>query len=257
MNWLEKIPDCYFYVPKELTKALCEKLELKPKELQEKIKEEGHSFVPEEFKRVRLQGFREVARIRGIESAELISDHCSPDYVSKTSRIVWRENEYGSQEISTDCGESFPKDEPPPFHKYPACLAANRAFARNVRAFLNIMVMADVEFDGDSLLKDNTDNAEESSFEPQAVLAKKAKKLGFTFEQIRARVKEKGLSEEADDWSDFADMPKDLSLRVSGMLNEKKEKDAMPKKKRAVKKTPAKKRGRGRPPKNRQGQLYL
>lgn len=249
MNWIEQISDKYFYVPTELRKALCEKLGLKPAELKEKISTHGHSFIPEDFKRIRLQGLREVARIRGIESATLISDHCSPDYVSKTSLVTWRENEYGPREVSSDCGESFPKNEPPPFHNYPSSLAANRAFARNVRAYLNICVMADVEFEGDSLVQDNTDQGEESSFEPQAVLAKKAKKRNLSFEDIRKRIIDLGLSEEADSWADFADIPHGLALKMSGILN-KKEEEKKPVKKRAVKKTATKKvakKKRGRP----------
>lgn len=134
---------------------------------------------------IKLGGIKWLARLRGYEkvSFELISGE--PNVVVKCS-IDWIpsvENPLGaSYEEIASCG---PKNAEEFNLKYAESIAANRAFVRCVRNFLNVNIVGEEEiFDKEQSVAKDTPSNSGIAVDPQSIFIKIAKEKGMDFPQI-------------------------------------------------------------------------
>jgi hypothetical protein len=106
--------------------------------------------------------------------------------------------------------------------KFLESIAANRAFIRCVRNFLNIHIVGADEIDKNSASKPDFGNVNAASFTPQATLEKRCKGASIqSFDEFKdflrkAWSEETYRNEDAKNWSSYEDIPpKDARTLIS------------------------------------------
>lgn len=166
---------------------------------------------------IKLGGIKELAKLRGFSDVQFITSKCDYDHAVVTCRIKFLPN-YETNNKSVQFEEianasSWNTDD---FAgKFLESIAANRAFVRCVRNFLNIHIVGDDEIDksdGGKVPK-REDEKPNSGFEPSAILQKKALNKGYNdYEEfkgwLRKLYKENIYrNDDIPNWNDFNDIP--------------------------------------------------
>jgi len=184
---------------------------------------------------IKLSGIKEVLKLRGYESLDYQVVKAEETHAVVKCRIDFCSN------YESDCGDGYKN---PSFTevanatlnncdgfsaKFLESIAANRAFVRCVRNFLNIHIVGADEIDksGKGELKSedfDTASVTASSFTPQASLEKKAREKGYNdYESFKVFLRELWTSEryrneDAPNWNEFSDIPVKDARIISGIL---------------------------------------
>lgn len=165
---------------------------------------------------IKLSGIKELAKIRGFTSVEYNIIKCEIDHVAVKCCISWMPNyESESQPVYfEDVGNATVHNTSNFAVKFLECIAANRAFVRCVRNFLNIHIVGADEIDGSS--KDSSalyqQITEASLPSAQKTLEKAAKSKGFeTFKDFKYFLEKLPNSDsyknlDTSEWNEYSDI---------------------------------------------------
>lgn len=170
IDWKAMIPTKYLFINEE--KAKKSKVEIP-----EKIEDADESIVV-----IKLGGIRWLARVRGYESVSYEVVQTSPDVIVKC-QICWTpnlENPVGAtyEEIAS-CGS---KNADSFGQSFAETVAANRAFVRCVRNFLNINIVGEEELSEEP--EAPTEGSKSVSADPQSIFVQKCKDKGMSDEEV-------------------------------------------------------------------------
>lgn len=165
---------------------------------------------------IKLSGIKELAKLRGFTKVSYDVIKCEPDHVAVKCAISWIGNfESGNEVVHfEDMANATVYNTSNFAQKFLETIAANRAFVRCVRNFLNIHIVGADEIDSSNGKSLPSARSETPSCGPLAVLMK-CLDLDNTEEDFKS-FKEvlRGLwkskkykNEEAADWSSWEDIP--------------------------------------------------
>lgn len=206
VDWKRMIDPKYIEINKEYSDALEKKYgkpidQIKPEEVQE-----------EECLLIRLQGFKELAMLRGYESVEFSSPATFNDFVSRTCRITWIPNfETPKTFITEACADACDKNIIGWYKNYLSSAAENRAFVRCVKLALGIHILGKEEIGA----KDTSQGLDdvENPASPHGMLKKILENRGITFEQFK-NLMIKDNFEGAAEWETFKKIPANKILEL-------------------------------------------
>ncbi len=176
------------------------------------------STVEDYFLYVTLGGYNEVARLRGFDSLVHSVDYIDSQKAVVTCTIHFipnTEEPNGLTCAGVASGSIY--NISPDFAPFMETIAENRAFVRAVRRALNINIVGAEELGkGVSLPAGGATSAPESapeetaSLKPYAVLEKRCRELGVTFDVLKGRsIASKSLLKgDASQWTDWRDIEK-------------------------------------------------
>jgi hypothetical protein len=166
---------------------------------------------------IKLSGIKELAQLRGYSKVTYEVVKCEMDHVSVKCRIEWIENsEDGTAIIFEDMANATKQNASDFGAKFLETIAANRAFVRAVRNFLNIHVTGSDEIDSSGSRKTQTDSAEDDSGvapTPRSILISLATKRGCAsfseFQEELRKLWKAGVykNENIKNWLDWGDIP--------------------------------------------------
>jgi hypothetical protein len=203
-------------------------------DLQSRV-QSGQFDVDDKYKLVLLQGWRELATLRGYSGYEYTHFNSEQGYSSVACKIYWIANfESNNQPVFSVDGADAHYHNTYDFAKsYLTTIACNRAFARAVRSYLNISILAADEISdkkSDSGLLSGSSDESIGVPNPQLTLAKfVAANLdikdfeGFKKYLRTLIVKGCKIIPESDfskwkDYSSFEDIPKRVAIGLIGSL---------------------------------------
>ena len=178
---------------------------------------------------IKLAGIKELAKLRGYTSVKYDVVKCEASYVSIKCGITWipnYESEYES--YYEDIANATVNNTSDFAVKFLETIAANRAFVRAVRNFLNIYIVGSDEIDSSkkgtpSTFEDENDASLPSS---QNMLQKIAKQNGYeSFSDFQNYLREcwklnTYRNEEVKTWSSYDDIPaKEARILISMLEN--------------------------------------
>jgi hypothetical protein len=177
---------------------------------------------------IKLSGIKELAKLRGFTEVKYEVIKCEINHVAVKCGISWIGNfESESQPIYfEDIGNATVHNTSNFAVKFLECIAANRAFVRCVRNFLNIHIVGADEIDSSSkdsseLIQEITEAALPSA---QKTLEKTAKKKGYdTFDEFKNFLRdmwksEKYQNENVKTWDGYFDIPASDSRKLMVLL---------------------------------------
>ena len=177
---------------------------------------------------IKLSGIKELAKLRGFICVKYEVIKCEINHVAVKCGISWIGNfESESQPIYfEDIGNATVHNTSNFAVKFLECIAANRAFVRCVRNFLNIHIVGADEIDSSSkdsseLIQEITEAALPSA---QKTLEKTAKKKGYdTFDEFKNFLRdmwklEKYQNENIKTWDGYFDIPASDSRKLMVLL---------------------------------------
>jgi hypothetical protein len=178
---------------------------------------------------ITLAGLKELANLRGFRSVQIVSIESSKEFACASCGITWIGN-YESENRDVVYNEiaSAHIDNVDDFgKKYLDTIAANRAFSRSIRNFLNIHVVSADEIDkSNSKTAVRAAGSESTPVTPQAVLHKKFSEYGggTTFPEFKDFLrdlwaKERYQNKAAANWGDFSDIPPREARKLIGILS--------------------------------------
>ena len=181
-----------------------------------------------------LQGFIELAELRGYLSAPVLIDHVTPGQnVTAHCHIAWVPNvEEPQGKLSS--GEADATYENTKGFGYLAAIAGNRAFVRAVRRGLRIPIIGFDEIaEKDTPLPESVGGSSASptkaALDPHVILEKVCtEEFKITFDLVKKsslKNKEKFQSDPSE-WTDFSSVPPTDCMVVIGLLKKGKEKKA-------------------------------
>lgn len=131
LQWRSVIPNKFYYIAGSSEEDV--------------ISEEELENTPDNKKLVKLDGYRYIAEIRGFSKNESQVLKLTDDLCVIKNTITWRENTYGEKTKTTSivCVEKLSLREE--YKQHLVSIAENRAFCRNVRAYLRIPILAEDE----------------------------------------------------------------------------------------------------------------
>ena len=172
---------------------------------------------------IKLSGIKELARLRGIKSSKFITEKLDDDYVVVKSCIKFIGNyETSMEDVYFEEVANATYNNTDGFSaKFLESIAANRAFVRCVRNFLNIHIVGADEIDksdGEPINKEEVAGIKDTT--PNALLEKKAKAIGFVdFESFKkGKMRElwkedKYKNENTSHWESYQDIePKEARI---------------------------------------------
>lgn len=185
------------------------------------------STVEDYFLYVTLGGYNEVARLRGFDAL----NH-SVDYVDSQKAVVTctihfvpnTEEPNGLTCAGVASGSIY--NISPDFAPFMETIAENRAFVRAVRRALNINIVGAEELGKGVALPANqapeSAPEETASLKPYAVLEKRCRELGVSFESLKGRsIASKTLiKSDAASWTDWKDIEKGDVWTLLAKVNE-------------------------------------
>jgi hypothetical protein len=178
---------------------------------------------------IKLAGIKELAKLRGYTSVKYDVIKCEPSYVSIKCGITWipnYESEYES--YYEDIANATVNNTSDFAVKFLETIAANRAFVRAVRNFLNVHIVGSDEIDASkkgtpSIFEDDNEVALPSS---QGMLEKTAKNSGInSFEEFQDYLRKAWKMDvyknaEAKVWACYNDIPaKEARILMSILKN--------------------------------------
>lgn len=176
IDWRKMIPERFLFVNTNWFETL-------KKDVPESVK-----GLSDEQVLIRLGGLKWAAKARGFCSVYYDYTNPSPDKVVVRCTISWIPNYEGETcvyseiaSVSSDNADSFGK-------KYAETVAANRAFGRCVRSFLNINIVSDVELktiaDGGAASTEVSSQSMSMPTDPMSIFIKSAHKKFGSLEKI-------------------------------------------------------------------------
>lgn len=179
---------------------------------------------------IKLSGIKEVAKLRGYKSVKYDVIKCEPSYVAIKCGITWIPN-YESQYESyfEDIANATANNTTDFAVKFLETIAANRAFIRAVRNFLNIHIVGSDEIDSSkkatpAFIEDDSDTALPSS---QSMLEKTAKSNGISsFQEFQDYLRKAWKAnvyrnEDTKVWSSYSDIPAKEARILISILKDK------------------------------------
>ena len=181
---------------------------------------------------IKLGGLKDLAKMRGFNSVSYEVIKSERDYVVVKCKINW----IGNFETSGICVEfedmaNASLENTNDFcAKFLETIAANRAFVRCVRNFLNIHIVGDDEIDKSKSKNKVYENSEQVQIDgdisPQNLLRNHAvKKLSVSnFEDFKQKLRDLWISEsyqnpEAKSWNSFKDIPARECRKLISIIN--------------------------------------
>lgn len=180
---------------------------------------------------IKLQGFIEVAELRGYISAPVTITHVTPDgqHVSAQCHITWLPNEEEPYQ-KTSSGEADATFANTGGFGYLTAMAGNRAFVRAVKRGLGIEILGfdEIAKKDTPLTEPTGTSAAVDPLSPQGTLQKAAETLGLSFDivkkgAVKYQAKMKATPEEVAAWTSFADVPPPDCMSLIGLLRKKPE----------------------------------
>jgi hypothetical protein len=186
---------------------------------------------------IKLDGFVELAELRGYTAAPVTISHVTPDgqHVSAVCHITWLPN-VEEPFAKTSSGEADATFANTGGFGYLTAMAGNRAFVRAVKRGLGISILGFDEIakkdtplsepSGDSASVGGTSTINPLS--PQGTLQTTAQSLNLSFETVRKgavkyATKMKATIDEINGWTSFADVPPPDCMSLIGLLRKKPE----------------------------------
>lgn len=183
---------------------------------------------------IKLDGFIELAELRGYSAAPVTISHVTPDgqHVSAQCHITWLPN-VEETHAKTSSGEADATFANTGGFGYLTAMAGNRAFVRAVKRGLGISILG-----FDEIAKKDTPLAEPSPgtsstsgvnpLSPQGTLQSTADSLKLPFEVVKKgalkyAAKMKSTTDEIAGWTGFADVPPPDCMSLIGLLRKKPE----------------------------------
>lgn len=174
---------------------------------------------------IKLGGIKELAKLRGFKSVKYEIVKCETNYVSIKCGITWIPNYEADYEIHYEDVANATNDNTSNFAvKFLETIAANRAFVRAVRNFLNIHIVGSDEIDSSKKNASSSVVEEEAEFNlpsSQNMLEKIAKSAGMAFPEFQtfvenARIHNIYNNKNSSKWTSFDDVPaKDARILIS------------------------------------------
>lgn len=201
------------------------------KTLQKKV-QDGDVDVESKYKLVLLQGWRELATLRGYSSYTFTPLSSSPNFISVFCNIKWLPNfeTSGVPAESSDGADAHPDNTYDFAANYLTSIACNRAFCRAVRGFLNISILASDEISDKKAKREVQTDFSGQPPSPQDSL-KKVLALNFSVKDfdgfkslLKSEIRKGNQIISNDDfskwssYSDFNDIPKRECVRLIGEL---------------------------------------
>lgn len=181
---------------------------------------------------IKLGGLKDLAKIRGFNSVSYEVIKSERDYVVVKCKINWIGNfETNGMCIEFEDMANASLENTNDFcAKFLETIAANRAFVRCVRNFLNIHIVGDDEIDkskSKSKIYENSEQVQiDGDISPQNLLKKHAvKKLNVAnFEDFKQKLRDMWTSElyqnpEAKSWNSFKDIPARECRKLISIIN--------------------------------------
>lgn len=179
---------------------------------------------------IKLAGIKELAKLRGYTNVKYDVIKCEPSYVAIKCGITWipnYESEYES--YYEDVANATVNNTSDFAVKFLETIAANRAFVRAVRNFLNVHIVGSDEIDASkkgtpSVFEDDNEVALPSS---QGMLEKTAKNSGLTnFEEFQDYLRNAwklGVykNNDAKVWTCYNDIPAKEARILMSILKDK------------------------------------
>jgi hypothetical protein len=179
---------------------------------------------------IKLGGIKELAKLRGYKSVKYDVIKCEPNYVAVKCGITWIPNyESDYESYYEDMANATVNNTSDFAVKFLETIAANRAFVRAVRNFLNIHIVGSDEIDTSKKGTPNTFEEENETSLPssQDVLQKVAKNNGYDgwaefLNFLRECHKMNTYRNEAvKTWTGFSDVPAKEARILISMLKAK------------------------------------
>jgi hypothetical protein len=178
---------------------------------------------------IKLGGIKELAKLRGYKSVQYNVVRCETTYVAVKCGITWIPNyESDYESYYEDIANATISNTSDFAVKFLETIAANRAFIRAVRNFLNVHIVGSDEIDSSKKGTPSIPEEEQETVLPSAqnMLQKAAKSAGhITFAKFKGYIndaKTLGLysNNECTTWNDWQDIPaKDARLLISLLKN--------------------------------------
>lgn len=203
VDWRALVPKEYLYINPQNKERIEKKYNKKYEELDvinDKI--EDRDLV------ILLAGLKFLSQIRGYSSVQYTPVIASQDYAATKCSILWDGNyETLGKPIlfeSLSCAHTGNTNG---FGRlYLIELCENRAFARNIRSFLQINIVSREEIQGADFDESSNSNGD-SGPNPTIILQNLMNKKNKTFDQIKKKCFEDGYAA-AQDWQSLNDIPK-------------------------------------------------
>lgn len=169
-----------------------------------------------------LRGIRWLAQVRGYNKIEYDVIHSSEDYVLIKCKITFIPNfETENKEITFESFGDASKNNTESFGKlFLAACAENRAFARCVRNFLNLGIIAEEEMQSANPLQQTTNNDT-----PVIILKQLMSEYSYTFEKIKEKLIASKV-ENAEKFEKEEDIPNSVIFDIINKINKKKKKES-------------------------------
>jgi hypothetical protein len=207
VDWRALIPKQFLFINEE-------KYKLSGKEVPESIEGVDDSMIL-----IMLGGIKWLARARGYKSISFDLISTTPHPVVKCS-IDWAPNfEHPMGVHYEEIASCNPQNADAFSLKYAESIAANRAFVRCVRNFLNINIVGDEEIFKNGLEKEPNSDVPQNSpatIDPQSIFVKICKEKGMSFEDIKKLCVE--IEPTMDDCENETDLIKNLSPKDAKKL---------------------------------------
>lgn len=183
---------------------------------------------------IKLGGIREIAKIRGFNEVRFKVNKSEEDQCCVTCSMVFDPNYENPNGVYYEEVANATIDNTSGFtRKFLESIAANRAFIRCVRGFLNINIVGADEVDGSEKGEKEESGETKSkglsskSFTPNGTLEKWANSNGYedyvSFKAVLKKLWEDDVyrNEDVKDWKDFSDIPAKEARIILGVLTEK------------------------------------
>lgn len=183
--------------------------------------------LPDEQLVIKLQGFREVAQLRGYSKVEhkvLANDRL---YVSVATTIKWLPNfETDGKEVEfTALADAHPDNTVNIYRCFLTSIAENRGFVRAVRGFLNIPILGQDEIgERDKTPIESVGQEIPDMLNPVKILIDLMNEKGYTFEDIQKKMVKSGDFPCSESYTSLEQIPKDQMLNVIERLKASKQK---------------------------------
>jgi len=177
---------------------------------------------------IKLSGIKELAKLRGFTEVKYEVIKCELNHVAVKCGITWIGNyeSEGKPVYFEDIANATAYNTNDFALKFLETIAANRAFVRCVRNFLNVHIVGSDEIDSSS--KDSSELIEEITEatlpSAQKTLEKAARKKGYdTFDQFKSFLRdmwksEKYQNEDVKTWDGYFDIPASDSRKLMALL---------------------------------------
>ncbi len=199
VNWRKLVSPEYIV----LNRKECAKIGIDTKLISREEKEKHLEELGDDKKLIKLAGFRELSRIRGVRSVDQRVQEWNSGVVCCHTEIVFIPNiETDYQELRyTAVASASVADVAPDYSNFLAAIASNRAFGRCVREALGISVVTEEELNPNEIVEVNS-----VATSPQAILEDKCKTKNISLETVLKGLAGQGIEVDPN-WVTFQSIP--------------------------------------------------